>query len=51
VMADGHRQICDFSLAGDLLGFANGDDYAFSAEAIEDCHPRPLPAQRPGIAH
>ncbi len=37
VMAEGCRQICDFLLPGDLLGFATGEAYEFSAEAMEDC--------------
>lgn len=37
VLADGHRQICDFHLPGDLVGFSNGSDHEFSAEAIQDC--------------
>ena len=37
VMAGGCRQICDFLLPGDLLGFATGEIHEFSAEAIEDC--------------
>ncbi|MCA0200078.1 MAG: helix-turn-helix domain-containing protein [Proteobacteria bacterium] len=35
-VASGHRQICDFYLPGDLLGFSNADEHEFSAEAIED---------------
>ena len=37
MVADGHRQICDFHLPGDLLGFSNRAEHQFSAEAIEDC--------------
>jgi CRP-like cAMP-binding protein len=37
VVADGHRQICDFLLAGDLAGFSNAREHEFSAEAIQDC--------------
>ncbi|MGE4063222.1 MAG: helix-turn-helix domain-containing protein [Rhodospirillaceae bacterium] len=36
-VADGHRQICDFSLAGDLIGFSNAVIHEFTAEAIKDC--------------
>lgn len=36
-VADGHRQICDFSLAGDLIGFSNAVEHEFTAEAINDC--------------
>lgn len=36
-VADGHRQICDFNLAGDLIGFSNSDEHEFTAEAIQDC--------------
>jgi CRP/FNR family nitrogen fixation transcriptional regulator len=36
-VADGHRQICDFNLAGDLIGFSNAPDHEFTAEAIQDC--------------
>ncbi len=37
ILSDGHRQICDFHLPGDLVGFANADDHDFSAEAIQPC--------------
>lgn len=37
MMAGGHRQICDFHLTGDLVGFENAPAHGFSAEAIEDC--------------
>jgi CRP/FNR family nitrogen fixation transcriptional regulator len=37
VVADGHRQICDFYLPGDLVGFSNAAEHEFSAEAIQDC--------------
>ena len=36
-VADGHRQICDFNLAGDLIGFSNAAEHEFTAEAIQDC--------------
>jgi len=36
-VADGHRQICDFYLPGDLLGFSNAAEHDFSAEAVVDC--------------
>jgi len=36
-VADGHRQICDFNLAGDLLGYSNATEHEFTAEAIQDC--------------
>jgi CRP/FNR family nitrogen fixation transcriptional regulator len=36
-VADGHRQICDFNLAGDLIGFSNAAEHEFTAEAIKDC--------------
>lgn len=36
-VADGHRQICDFNLAGDLIGFSNSEEHEFTAEAIQDC--------------
>ena len=36
-VADGHRQICDFSLAGDLIGFSNAAEHEFTAETIKDC--------------
>lgn len=36
-VADGHRQICDFNLAGDLIGFSNATEHEFTAEAIQDC--------------
>ncbi len=37
VMEEGYRQICDFILPGNLLGFAADDIHEFSAQAIEDC--------------
>lgn len=37
IVASGHRQICDFLLPGDLLGFSNRPSHEFSAEAIGDC--------------
>jgi CRP-like cAMP-binding protein len=37
LMADGHRQVCAFLKAGDLLGFETEDEYFFSAEAVSDC--------------
>jgi CRP-like cAMP-binding protein len=37
LVANGHRQICDFYLPGDLIGFSNAAQHAFSAEAIEPC--------------
>lgn len=37
LVANGHRQICDFYLPGDLLGFSNAAQHAFSAETIEPC--------------
>lgn len=36
-VADGHRQICDFNLPGDLIGFSNAVEHEFTAEAIQDC--------------
>lgn len=36
-VADGHRQICDFNLAGDLIGFSSAGEHEFTAEAIQDC--------------
>lgn len=36
-VADGHRQICDFNLAGDLIGLSNAAEHEFTAEAIQDC--------------
>lgn len=36
-VADGHRQICDFNLAGDLIGFSNAAEHEFTAEVIQDC--------------
>lgn len=36
-VANGHRQICDFNLAGDLIGFSNAAEHEFTAEAIQDC--------------
>ena len=35
LMPDGRRQIVGFLFAGDFLGLATGETYAFSAEAIE----------------
>ncbi len=37
IVADGHRQICEFHLPGDLVGFSNGAEHEFTAEAIENC--------------
>lgn len=37
VLADGHRQICDFSFKGDLIGFSNAVEHEFTAEVIRDC--------------
>lgn len=36
LLPDGRRQITGFLFAGDFIGLATGDDYAFSVEAIED---------------
>lgn len=36
MLADGRRQITGFLFAGDFVGLATGDDYTFSAEAVED---------------
>ena len=36
-VAAGHRQICDFNLAGDLIGFSSSPEHEFTAEAIQDC--------------
>lgn len=36
LLPDGRRQITGFLFAGDFVGLATGQDYAFSAEAIED---------------
>jgi CRP/FNR family nitrogen fixation transcriptional regulator len=36
-VADGHRQICDFNLAGDLLGYSNAAQHEFTAQTIQDC--------------
>jgi CRP-like cAMP-binding protein len=36
IMPDGRRQVTDFFLPGDLVGFDFGERYAFSAEAILD---------------
>jgi len=36
-VADGHRQVCDFHLPGDLVGFSTTADHDFSAEAIQTC--------------
>lgn len=35
MLSDGRRQITGFLFAGDILGLATGDTYAFSAEALE----------------
>lgn len=35
LLADGRRQITGFLFAGDFVGLATGQDYAFSAEAVE----------------
>jgi CRP/FNR family transcriptional regulator len=36
LLPDGRRQITGFLFAGDFIGLASGETYAFSAEAIED---------------
>lgn len=36
LLPDGRRQITGFLFAGDFLGLATGDRYAFSVEAVED---------------
>ncbi|GAA0200000.1 helix-turn-helix domain-containing protein [Actinomadura yumaensis] len=36
LLPDGRRQITGFLFAGDFVGLATGEDYAFSGEAIED---------------
>ncbi|WP_395944737.1 cyclic nucleotide-binding domain-containing protein [Brevundimonas sp.] len=36
LLPDGRRQITGFLFAGDFVGLATGQDYAFSGEAIED---------------
>jgi CRP/FNR family transcriptional regulator len=33
---DGRRQVVEFFYPGDLIGFAHGDCYSYSAEAIDD---------------
>src|SRR5262245_28321702 len=33
LMSDGHRQICEFLMPGDLVGFDSQDERYFSAEA------------------
>ncbi len=37
LLPDGRRQVTGFLLAGDFLGLANEDDYAYSAEAVTHC--------------
>ncbi|MBY0511464.1 MAG: helix-turn-helix domain-containing protein [Rhodospirillaceae bacterium] len=36
LMSDGQRQICEFLISGDLLGFESQDEHYFSAEAVTD---------------
>jgi CRP/FNR family nitrogen fixation transcriptional regulator len=36
ILADGRRQIGAFYLSGDMFGLENGEEHAFSAEAIAD---------------
>ncbi|CAE7593460.1 aadR [Symbiodinium microadriaticum] len=36
LMPDGRRQITGFLFAGDFIGLSHGDDYIFTAEAIND---------------
>jgi CRP-like cAMP-binding protein len=36
LMEDGRRQICEFLMAGELLGFDTLDCYDFTAEAVSD---------------
>lgn len=37
LMSDGHRQICEFLVAGDLFGFESEDARYFAAEAVNEC--------------
>jgi CRP-like cAMP-binding protein len=36
LMSDGQRQICEFLVPGDMLGFETQEEYYFSAEAVTD---------------
>jgi len=36
LMSDGQRQICEFLVPGDMLGFETQGEYYFSAEAVTD---------------
>lgn len=36
LMSDGQRQICEFLVPGDLLGFETQDEHYFSAEAVTE---------------
>lgn len=38
LLPDGRRQVTGFLFAGDFLGLANQDTYAYSAEAVTACH-------------
>lgn len=37
LLADGRRQVTGFMQPGDFLGISIADEYAFTAEALEDC--------------
>jgi CRP/FNR family nitrogen fixation transcriptional regulator len=48
-LSDGTRQIDAFHVAGDVFGFACGDEHGLSAEAVSDC--RVTRHRRRGLEH
>jgi CRP/FNR family transcriptional regulator len=46
VLADGRRQLADFFLPGDLIGFDVGESHSFAAEAITDSVVLKFPRRR-----
>jgi CRP-like cAMP-binding protein len=46
VLSDGRRQLADFFLPGDLVGFDLGESHAFAAEAITDSVVLKFPRRR-----
>jgi CRP-like cAMP-binding protein len=46
VLADGRRQLADFFLPGDLIGFDVGESHSFTAEAITDSVVLKFPRRR-----
>ncbi len=46
LLPDGRRQVTGFLFAGDFLGLANGENYAYSAEAVTPCSLCRFPRRR-----